>query len=60
VGDRPPRCGDGYLYEPKIRGRRCPEPRWRRNVRDALVKLKRRGLAVSKREGLWRFTPPQT
>jgi hypothetical protein len=24
VGDRPPsRCGDGYLYEPKIRGRRC-------------------------------------
>jgi hypothetical protein len=56
----PSRCDDSYLYEVEVRGKRYSEPRWRRNVRDALVKLERRGIVVRERKGLWRLTPPQT
>lgn len=49
----PERCRDDDLYIPKHGGR--AEPRWRKDVRDALIKLKRRGVAVNEGRGLWKL-----
>jgi len=52
----PAKCDDSntYTYVDK-RGRRGIEPRWRRNVRDALVKLKRRGVVSREGKNAWRL-----
>ena len=51
----PLRCDDSSLYRYEAEGRGFSEPKWKKNVRDALVKLERRGLAVRERRGLWRL-----
>jgi len=56
----PSRCDDSDVYERVVRGRKYSEPRWRRNVRDALVKLKKRGLVVAEGQRLWKLASPQT
>jgi len=47
----PARCDDSSVYAFRGRG----EPRWKRDVRDALAKLKRRGIVVREGRGVWRL-----
>ena len=49
------RCDDADVYTYNDKGRLRSEPRWRRNVRDALVKLKRKRVVVSEGRGKWRL-----
>ena len=49
----PSMCDNSNVYAFTCKGRIMREPRWRRNVRDILLKLKRRGLVASKGRGLW-------
>jgi len=57
----PSKCDDSNIYTHTYKGRRRSEPRWKRDVRDALLKLKRKGFVVSEGRGLWRLaTPSQT
>jgi hypothetical protein len=56
----PSKCIDSDVYVHEAEGRRFVEPRWKRDVRDALIKLKKRGLALSEKRGLWRLVAPQT
>jgi hypothetical protein len=56
----PSKCIDSDVYVHEAEGRRFAEPRWKRDVRDALIKLKKRGLVSSEKRGLWRLAVPQT
>ncbi|MCC6005081.1 MAG: hypothetical protein LM590_12165 [Thermofilum sp.] len=49
----PSMCDNSNVYVLTYKGRVVREPRWRRNVRDALLKLRRRGLVASKGRGSW-------
>lgn len=49
----PERCRDDDLYISRHDGR--VEPRWKRDVRDALVKLKNKGVAINEKKGAWRL-----
>ncbi|MCC6004746.1 MAG: hypothetical protein LM590_10435 [Thermofilum sp.] len=49
----PSMCDTSNMYVLTYKGRIVGEPRWRRNVRDALLKLRRRGLVASKGRGSW-------
>ena len=51
----PARCNDSDVYTYNNRGRLRSEPRWKRDVRDALVKLKRKGVVVSEGRGKWKL-----
>ena len=51
----PSRCDDADVYTYSNKGRLRSEPRWKRDVRDALVKLKRRGIVVSEGRGRWKL-----
>ena len=56
----PSKCIDSDVYVHEAEERRFAEPRWKRDVRDALIKLKKRGLVSSEKRGLWRLAVPQT
>ena len=51
----PSRCDDSNVYTFIDKGKQRSEPRWKRDVRDALVKLKRRGIVISEGRDMWRL-----
>ncbi|PUA33353.1 MAG: hypothetical protein B7O98_02695 [Zestosphaera tikiterensis] len=52
----PAECDDKNAYaHVDRRGRRRVEPRWKRNARDALLKLKRRGMVSREGRNAWRL-----
>jgi hypothetical protein len=51
----PSMCNDENVYKLTYRGRTSIEARWRKDVRGALLRLKRKGLVVREGKGLWRL-----
>jgi hypothetical protein len=51
----PSKCDEKDMYVYTYKGRETKELRWKKNVRDALRKLKQKGLVVNEGKGMWRL-----